>query len=245
MICPGLFWVLSVPVFIVLYSLTAVTVIILIPFAYLRAGGVVRSGIAIWAKASFLIMLKRLRISGKQYLEKGQRYILLANHSSLFDILAIMAFYPGVSWFGKEYLARIPVFGIMLKMINYVPMKAADLRNTREMIASLAEKSLGHTVAIFPEGTRTIDGNINKFRKGFLHLMRASELSLLPVTLNGFYSFKPKNRFHINFRARLDVTVHEPIHPDQLAEMTDLEIIGLVRGVIESAYKQKMIYEQN
>jgi 1-acyl-sn-glycerol-3-phosphate acyltransferase len=216
MICPQIFWVLSVPVFIILYALTTVTVIILLPFAYISAGGFVRSVVAIWAQTSFLIMLKRLRISGKHYLKKGQRYILLANHSSLFDILAIMAFYPGVSWFGKEYLVKIPVFGMLLKMINYVPMKASDLRNTREMIARLAEKSQGHTVAIFPEGTRTTDGNISKFRKGFLHLMRASELSLVPVTLNGFYSFKPKNRFYINFGSRLGVTVHEPINPDDI-----------------------------
>jgi len=244
-ICSRLFWVLSFPVFIILYSLTALTVIILLPFAYIRAGWFVRSGVSIWAQAAFLVMLKRLRIEGRHYLDRNQRYILLANHSSLFDILAIMAFYPGVSWFGKEYLVKIPVFGILLKRINYVPMKASDLRNTREMLTSLTEKSKGQTVAIFPEGTRTIDGNISKFHKGFLHVMRASELSLLPVTLNGFYRFKPKNRFYINFGARLGVTVHKPIHPDDLAHMSDTEIMGHVKGIIESAYQQYPQYEQN
>ena len=136
----------------------------------------------------------------------------------------------------KEYLVKIPVFGKLLKMINYVPMKVADLRNTREMILRLTENTKNQTVAIFPEGTRTSDGSINRFRKGFIHVMRASELSIVPVTLNGFYKFKPKNRFAINFSARLVVVVHQPISQSVLREKDDREIIDHIKGIIESAY---------
>lgn len=54
-------------------------------------------------------MGKRLKIEGREHFEKGKKYILLANHSSMFDIIAIMAFYPDVSWFGHESLLRIPL----------------------------------------------------------------------------------------------------------------------------------------
>ena len=151
-----------------------------------------------------------------------------------------MVFSPDVSWFGKEYLVKIPVFGRLLKMINFVPMRAADLGNTRNMIAQLAEKTNGHTVAIFPEGTRTVDGSINKFRKGFLHVLRASELSILPVTLNGFYRFKPKNRFYINFGVKLRVIIHQPINAFDLIHKPDSEIIDHIKGIIESAYENRL-----
>jgi 1-acyl-sn-glycerol-3-phosphate acyltransferase len=135
---------------------------------------------------------KRLRISGIEHVEKGKNYILLANHASLFDIMAILSFYPGVSWFGREHLLRIPIFGRVLKLTHYVPMKSGDLRNTKEMLSHLLEKSGSQTIAIFPEGTRTTDGSINRFRKGFVHVLKATEMSVLPVTLNGFFSAQAK-----------------------------------------------------
>ncbi len=236
-LCPQLFWVISIPVFIIICLLTALTLVILLPFAYFGSVKIVNSIVFGWSRLVFLVMGKRLRVQGKRNILKGKRYILLANHSSLFDILAITAFYPGVSWFGREHLLRIPVFGKLLRMNNYVPMRASDLRNTKEMIAELTARTKGHTVAIFPEGTRTMDGSFSKFRKGFLHVMKATELEILPVTLNGFYRLKPKNRFYINFLSKIGVVVHQPIQSGDLINLSDNEIIDTVKGVIESAYE--------
>ncbi|MFC2129748.1 1-acyl-sn-glycerol-3-phosphate acyltransferase, partial [Bacteroidota bacterium] len=55
---------------------------------------------------------------------------LIANHTSMFDIMAIMSFNPRVSWFGQEKLLKVPLFGTMLKMIDYIPMRLANVRNT-------------------------------------------------------------------------------------------------------------------
>ena len=85
-----------------------------------------------WARTIFLMLGKRLRVKGIENIEKGKNYILLANHASLFDIMAILSFYPGVSWFGREYLLKVPLFGRVLKLTHYVPMKSGDTRNTRK-----------------------------------------------------------------------------------------------------------------
>ena len=63
-----------------------------------------------WAKSAFLIIGKKLHIEGKENIKKTGKYILIANHSSLFDIMAIISFFPGVSWFGHERLLKIPIF---------------------------------------------------------------------------------------------------------------------------------------
>ena len=104
------------------------------------------------------------------------------------------------------------------------------------MLEQLVQKSKKQTVAIFPEGTRTLDGKINDFYKGFIYLFRTTEIGILPVTLNGFYKLKPKNRFYINFDSKLDVVIHKPIKREELIEKTDTEIIETVKNVIESAY---------
>ena len=106
------------------------------------------------------------------------------------------------------------------------------------MLSHLVEKSGARTIAIFPEGTRTSDGNINRFRKGFVHILKATEMSVLPVTLNGFFLLKPKNRFTINFESKIDVVIHKPIEWEELAEQDDHTILDKVKVVIESAYNQ-------
>jgi len=226
--------ILSAPVFLVLYSYTALVVLLFLIMAYLRF----RSGIVLlsgwWAKSIFPLMGKKVHIEGKDNIKKGERYILLANHASMFDIIAIMAVYPNVSWFGHERLLRIPLFKQMLLMTDYIPMRISNIKNTRAMLESLEEKGNKRTVAIFPEGTRTLDGKLNSFYRGFIHLLRATENDILPVTLNGFYKLKPKNRFSIHFGSHLGLIIHPPMEGETLAMQSDREIMDRVIEVIES-----------
>jgi len=227
--------ILTVTAFGILYLFTGIIVVIGILLAYLRLKGAVRFIMLIWARSVFLIIGKRLHIEGQENIKKAGKYILVANHSSLFDIMAIIAFLPGVSWFGHARLLNIPVFRQILKMTDYVPMKRASIKNTKEMIDRLIEKSKGHTIAIFPEGTRTQDGKVNEFYRGFIHVLRASEINVLPVTLNGFFVLKPKNRFYINFSSRIGVIIHEPLSRELLIDKNDAEIINIIKNIIESS----------
>lgn len=228
--------VISVPVFALLYFFTALAVLMLLLLAAINWQSAVHAGIYIWARTVFLLMGKRLRIQGLQNFDKHKKYILVANHASLFDIMAIMAFHPKVSWFGHERLMKIPVFRKLLRIINYIPVSKGNIRNTQTMIDQMIENSKGLTIAIFPEGTRTIDGNIHSFYRGFVHVLRASELELLPVTLNGFYQLKPKNRFHIKFNSKLNVIIHKPISAAELIVKHDNEILSATKELIQSAY---------
>jgi 1-acyl-sn-glycerol-3-phosphate acyltransferase len=227
--------ILTISAFGVLYFFTAIIVLLLIPIAALRLKGIVRFIMGVWARVVLLIMGKKLHIEGLNRIQKKGKYILIANHSSLFDIIAIISFFPGVSWFGHERLMKIPVFNLILKMIDYVPMRKASIRNTKVMIDNLINKSKGHTIAMFPEGTRTLDGKVSDFYRGFIHIMKASDINILPVTLKGFYFFKPKNRFYINFSTRISVIIHEPVSREELIEKSDAEIISIMKNIIESA----------
>ena len=229
--------ILSVPVFLLLYAYTAlgVILILILSFLHFKSGVVILMGF--WARSIFPLMGKRVHIQGRENIVKGKHYILLANHASMFDITAIMAVYPHVSWLGHERLLRIPIFKQMLLMTDYIPMRINNIKNTRAMLNSLKEKAKNRSVAIFPEGTRTLDGKLNSFYRGFIHLLRASENDILPVTLNGFYKLKPKNRFSINFGSRLEMFIHPALDGAKLAQLSDREIMDLVIEIIESKNK--------
>ncbi len=226
---------LTVTAFGILYLFTAIIIIIGMPVVFLKLRRPVRLLIRFWARSVFLIIGKKLHVEGKERIEKNGKYLLIANHSSLFDIIAITSFFPGISWFGHERLLKIPVFSQILKMTDYVPMRKTSIKNTREMIDRLINKSKGHTIAIFPEGTRTLNGKVSDFYRGFIHVLRASEINILPVTLNGFYVLKPKNRFYINFSSRISVIIHEPVSREMLIDKDDSEIINILKNIIESS----------
>jgi 1-acyl-sn-glycerol-3-phosphate acyltransferase len=228
--------ILTIPVFGLLYIYTALGILVVIPLTYMNARRPVQMMMQVWAKSVFLVMFKRLHIQGKENLNKENKYILIANHGSLFDIIAIASFYPEISWFGHERLLKVPVFRRFLKMTDYIPYKEPTIGNTRRMLDQLMEKATNQSVAIFPEGTRTLDGKINPFYRGFIYLFRTRETGILPVTLNGFYDLKPKNRFYINFGSKLKVIIHKPISREELVNKNDDEIIETVKSVIESAY---------
>lgn len=228
--------VISVILFGILYCYTAVGVLIVLVLSFLHLKRPVRFLMQMWAKSVFLILGKKFHISGKENIKKEKRYILVANHGSLFDIVAITSFYPGISWFGHERLLKVPLFRKILQITDYIPFKEPTYKNTRQMIDQLVKNSKYQTVAIFPEGTRTLDGKINQFYRGFIYLFRTRDIEILPVTLNGFYNLKPKNRTYINFDSKLDVIIHKPIRREELDGKSDLEIIDTVKSVIESAY---------
>ena len=225
----------SIPIFVVLYSYTAVTVFIILIFTPIRFKSGVHALLFVWANVVFLLMGKKVHVLGRQHMLKKKKYILIANHTSMFDVVAIMKFNSRISWFGQEKLLKVPLFGTMLKTLDYIPMRMANIRNTKHMMEQLVEKSSDKTVAIFPEGTRTKDGKLNPFYRGFIYLLRATETDILPVTLNGFFTLKPKHRFHINFKSKLEVIIHEPIDSKTLLPLEDKMIIDKVRTVIESS----------
>jgi 1-acyl-sn-glycerol-3-phosphate acyltransferase len=232
-----LYAIISIPLFAILYCYTAVGVLIVLIFAFLNMKTPIRFLFRNWAKSVFLIMGKKFTVNGMENIKKGEKYILVANHGSLFDIVAITSFYPdGLSWFGHERLLKVPIFKRILIMTDYIPFRKNSVRNTKEMLDMLVQKSRIQSVAMFPEGTRTLDGKIKDFYKGFIHLFRTTETGILPVTLNGFYQLKPKNRFYINFDSKLNVVIHRPIIKEELKDKSDIEIIDRVRTIIESAY---------
>ena len=109
--------ILSAPVYLMLYAYTVVVILLILIMAYLRYKRGVRALSGFYARSIFPLMGKKVHIKGKENIKKGERYILLANHASMFDIMAITAFYPDVIWFGHERLLRIPLFKQMLLMI--------------------------------------------------------------------------------------------------------------------------------
>lgn len=229
------FSALSVPVYGLLYLFTILMILLGLPFMFSRKELIVRAMMRFWAKGIFILMGKKISVIREEIQDYRRHYILVSNHSSLFDIIAIISLFPDLVWFGHERLMKIPIFRRVLILTGYVPMRKATYRNTREMMELLKKRAESHNIAIFPEGTRTLNGKMNDFYRGFVILLRSTETDVLPVTLKGFYRLKPKNRTYIDFSSPLSITIHRLIPREELIKLSDSEIILVVRSVIEKS----------
>jgi 1-acyl-sn-glycerol-3-phosphate acyltransferase len=220
------------------FWLLAATVILFFPIvtaAFLsRTGSLAFNLSRLWARIILTVTNTRIRVTGKQNIQKGQSYIIIANHQSHFDILALVC---GLGlqyrWVIKQELRRIPLFGYALHASRNIFIDRSDhasaIRSINEGMDRLPD---GAGVLFFAEGTRSPDGRIQSFKKGGFIIALERQLPVLPVTINGSRKALPKNSM-IFSSGEIEVVVSEPIETsgytaesiDQLMESTRNKIV--------------------
>ncbi len=227
---------LTVVLFALLYAYSALMLILCIFVSYLPGRFLLARSIQLWSLGLFWITGTRLSVRGKENIPKQSNYMILANHTSLFDIPAIMVVFPYVSWLGREYLTRIPLFNHLQKRMNFVSVGKNPGTDVRRIIRQSISGSERFTIALFPEGTRTTDGKPQPLKRGFVHIMRGANLDILPVTLKGLFELKPKTRFTIFPFQRCEILIHPPLRFEELVELPNPDIINRVQSVFASLF---------
>lgn len=176
----------------------------------------------------------RVKVEGLERLDPNRSYIFAANHQSIYDIPILFASLPfQLRILAKESLGRIPFMGWHLHRTGHV---LVDRRNpgagvVRKM-ARLVEE--GHSLIVFPEGTRSTDGNVGRFKGGSFVIALQSGLPVVPISVIGSR--------HVMFRGELmvrpgdvRVIVHEPIETSSVPKEAVREFASSVRDVVASA----------
>jgi 1-acyl-sn-glycerol-3-phosphate acyltransferase len=216
------------------YPITTLLILSGIVADFVNARGFIRHGVAFWGRLVFWLAGRRVHVQGRAHMVEGRAYLVLANHSSMYDIPALLAVVPDVALVGREKLTRIPVFRRLLKILRYVPINTEEIRKARGAISEAVRRAEeGCSIGMFPEGTRTLDGRVQKLKRGFVYVLRESRLDVLPVTIRGTFAFKPKGRFTVDPRDRIEVKVHPPMEIARLVKFTDNEIMERVRTVFD------------
>ncbi len=204
--------------------------------ALLGLRGVLTALVAAWTRMPFWLVGRRLHIRGSEHIARSRRYLVVANHSSMYDIPAMLAVMPDMAIMGRAHLARIPLFGYFLRSIRYIPVDTTSLRKAAEAVREAIRRTHeGLSIGMFPEGTRTTDGEVQRLRLGFLRILREGKLDLLPVHIDGTWTLKPKRHWYMDPRERIEVTVRPPLAHDCIAHLPDHEIVEQVRlGIMKN-----------
>ncbi|HHO77110.1 MAG TPA: 1-acyl-sn-glycerol-3-phosphate acyltransferase [Deltaproteobacteria bacterium] len=216
---------------------TVYTILIGIPIivtAFFSKTGIIpyRLGIA-WAWLIMKTNRVRIQIEGFEKIIRNRSYVFIANHSSNLDPPAIaLALQNQLRFVGKKSLARIPVFGWAIKLARMILIDRSDGSNARNTInKAICELKDGISACFFAEGTRSLDGRLQKFKKGGVMLALKARLPIVPVTVVGSHNLLPKNALHIK-SGMVRVIVGDPIDTSAFSEHDRDELIDTVRSVI-------------
>ena len=189
----------------------------------------------IWARVMLLITGARVGIQGKEKIQKGQAYVIISNHQSVFDILAIVASL-GIQyrWTIKKELLKIPLFGPALYASRNIFIDRSNPEKARESIRKgLGRLPAGVSVMFFAEGTRSIDGRLKEFKKGGFNVALENNYPILPVTVNGSRHVLPKGSL-VFTPGRIRVVVGDPIDTRGYNHDTMAELMAKTRAAIQS-----------
>ena len=178
----------------------------------------------------------RLRIDNLDFIDEQSPSILLANHQSMGDILVLFGLRKHFKWVAKQSLFRIPFIGWNMKLNGYISLNRTGLKSIKQMMHTCRRLlESGSSVLLFPEGTRSLDGNLQSFKLGAFQLACKANVAVTPIVLNGTFEALPKSGWIFRNKAPVDMEMNvlPPINPS-VVDFDPLRLSTLVHATMQS-----------
>ncbi len=189
--------------------------IFLVTWPFDRAGRALHLFSCFWARHYLWVHPQwSLRVEGREHLPWHGAAVLVSNHESLGDILALYGLFRPFKWVSKASVFKVPFMGWNMVLNRYVPLVRGDTASITHMI-KLCRRWLerGVPVLMFPEGTRSPDGEVKRFKDGAFRLAVAQGCPVIPIAISGMRDALPKHGFVIRQKVQCVVRVLEPVDP--------------------------------
>ncbi len=199
--------------------------------------GLVNNVIRFWAKGILKVAGVRVVVHGKEKIKPGQPYIFISNHQSAFDIPAGVVAIPGTMRFiAKKELFRIPIFAQAMRIVGMIPIDRGNSEEARKTLNQAVQKlQSGVSVLIFPEGTRSENGEIKPFKKGGFVLALRSGLPIMPMVFSGALQIMRKGEKKLR-KGTIHIYFLDPVDSTRFTFEQRNQLVKQVRDQIVTQY---------
>ena len=186
--------------------------VIILSLAFDRGGVVFHAIARAWARVTLFICGVKVRVAGLEKLDRARHYVYVSNHASMLDIPAIIAGIPDqIRIVYKRELEKIPFFGWGLKWGSYIGIDRTRGGDAMRSLEEAAEKiRRGASVLLYAEGTRTVDGKLQPFKRGAFNIAVKAGVPVVPLTVNGSFPILQKHTISIR-PGTIDLVLESPI----------------------------------
>jgi 1-acyl-sn-glycerol-3-phosphate acyltransferase len=195
----------------------------------------------VWSVTIFWFGGIKLRSEYSPELNLNQRYLYLASHESLTDILVLFASLPQkVVMVAKRSLLILPIFSWGMWLAGFVFINRRDRASAYKSMHEAGKLvRRGRSVLVFPEGTRGDGKTLQKFKRGGFVLAQAAGIPVVPVGIVGTHAVLPRDHFCV-FPGRVGVCVGKPIPPppDPMSDEQLIAWMAQVQAEVEGLRQQ-------
>jgi 1-acyl-sn-glycerol-3-phosphate acyltransferase len=189
-----------------------------------------------WARVMAWVTPMRVEVEGRENIDPRQSYVLVSNHQSQYDIFVLYG-WLGVDfkWVMKQELRKVPGIGVACERLGHIFIDRSN--HAAAMAALKAAKTKivdGTSVIFFPEGTRSTDGRLLRFKRGAFRMAVDLGLPILPLTVTGTRDVLPANTSDL-MPGSARLIIHEPISIEGVTVEDCQELSDRVREVIASS----------
>lgn len=228
-------WLSSITFILLAFPVAIILWIISLPFdkkRLLNNRWMIFQGIVLTKMSPFW----KVKVEGREKIDNNQAYIIIPNHQSMLDIVFFNMLRHKLRWVSKIEIFRVPIVSQEMRFVKYIEL----IRGNKQSVIRMMEKCTeslrdGISVVIFPEGTRSLTGEIGRFKSGAFQLAIKTDKPLLPVLIDGTGDILPKKGIIFGKYRHVTIKVLDPIFPGQFGTGDPDELAVRVHSMMVGA----------
>ncbi len=186
-----------------------------------------------------------LKVEGLENIDPKRQYIFIVNHQSNIDIpVLVQALRPfQLRWLAKKELLRVPIFGWAMWAAKHITVDRADRQDALKSLARAKKRlAAGISLVVFPEGTRSRTGALQRFKKGGFLLAVQTQTPIVPITINGSGMLLPAGSWRLG-SGSVQVVIERPLAVEGFRPGNLRLLSNQVRDVIASHFNNPALTE--
>lgn len=181
-----------------------------------------------------LIPFWKLHLEGRKKIPWKRPVVMVANHRSLIDILALYKIRRPFKWTSKDENFKLPFIGMVLSLTNSIRIKRESLRSGSQFISQAEEEiGKGSSILLFPEGTRSKTMQMRPFKEGAFLLAKLTGCGVIPIVHTGSEKTFDRGSWALKGKAHIYIRVLDEIPPSEVERLDVEELMMLTREKME------------
>jgi 1-acyl-sn-glycerol-3-phosphate acyltransferase len=182
-----------------------------------------------------LIPFWKLHLEGRKKIPWRRPVVMVANHRSLIDILALYKIRRPFKWTSKDENFKLPFIGMVLSLTNSIRINRESLRSGAQFLAQAeAEIKKGSSILLFPEGTRSKTKTMRPFKEGAFLLAKKMGCAVIPIVHIGSELTFDRGSWALKGKAPIYIRVLDEIPAEQVEQMEVKALMSMVRSQMET-----------
>jgi 1-acyl-sn-glycerol-3-phosphate acyltransferase len=196
-----------------------------------------------WSVAVLRVSGIKVKVVGRENIDPSRPYVYVSNHASMFDITAVVVGVDRyIRFIVKKEVGRVPIFGWAAARAHIMVDRKRNTDAAKSLEKAASRITLGESVILFAEGTRTRDGNLLPFKRGAFSLAIQAGVPIVPLTILGSFAIMRRGSIALH-KGEITIIADQPIDVTGYKDKSgSLALMNRVREIIERNYNGKEFF---